>query len=273
MTFAFCLFGTVAFALGPALKLSRNSVIGDLKEHAGEDVVRRRWRFLPRNPLVVVQIAFSLALLTAAALFIRGANKAASLDTGLRVENDLLLEVDASLGGFESAARGAALSHAERSARRVARRAARQHLGDGARSEWSRSAERCNAPACIVGKDEKPGDRRGRSRLQFALQQRRRGLLRHRWECRFCAAALSPWRKRCSQPARPVAIIDEALAKKLWPDGDALGQRIQIASDDAPRAKRDDGGGGHGNSPARQGQHQTRRTDRSGRHRGYHAER
>ena len=32
---------------------------------------------LPRYPLVVVQIAFSLALLTAAALFIRGAAKAA----------------------------------------------------------------------------------------------------------------------------------------------------------------------------------------------------
>jgi len=83
------------------LKLSRNSVIGDLKEHAGDDVVRRRWRFLPRNPLVVVQIAFSLALLTAAALFIRGANKAAWLETGLHVEKDLMLEVDASLGGFD----------------------------------------------------------------------------------------------------------------------------------------------------------------------------
>ncbi len=43
-----------------------------------------------------------------------------------------------------------------------------------------------------------------------------------------------------------MAIIDEALAKKLWPEGDALGQRIQIATDYAPRAKRDDGGGGMG---------------------------
>src|SRR5205085_11303234 len=101
MTFLFCLFGTVAFALGPALKLSRSSVIGDLKEHAGDEVIRRRWRFLPRNPVVVVQIAFSLALITTAALFIRGANKAAWLETGLHVENDLLLEVDASLGGFD----------------------------------------------------------------------------------------------------------------------------------------------------------------------------
>ena len=69
--------------------------------HAGEDVVRRRWKFLPRNPLVVVQIAFSLALLTAAALFIRGASKAASIDSGLRPGASFLLEVDASLAGYE----------------------------------------------------------------------------------------------------------------------------------------------------------------------------
>src|SRR5438477_4676933 len=60
-TFGFCLLGTLAFALGPALKLSRGSVVGDLKQQAGEDVVRRRWKFLPRHPLVVVQIGFSLA--------------------------------------------------------------------------------------------------------------------------------------------------------------------------------------------------------------------
>ena len=103
LTFGFCLLGTVCFALGPAMKLSRTSVIEDLKEHAGEDVVRRRWRFLPRNPLVVAQIAFSLALLTAAALFIRGANKAAKVETGLHADKDLLLEVDASLSGAPQA--------------------------------------------------------------------------------------------------------------------------------------------------------------------------
>src|SRR6266478_7696188 len=100
-TFGFCLLGTLMFALGPALKISRSAVITDLKEHAGEDVVRHRWKFLPRNPLVVVQIAFSLALLTAAALFIRGASKAASVDTGLQPGASYLLETDASLAGYE----------------------------------------------------------------------------------------------------------------------------------------------------------------------------
>src|SRR5947209_3620783 len=100
-TFGFCLLGTRMFALGPALKISRSAMVTDLKEHAGEDVVRRLWKFLPRNPLVVVQIAFSLALITAAALFIRGAGKAASVDTGLKPGASYILEVDASLAGYE----------------------------------------------------------------------------------------------------------------------------------------------------------------------------
>ena len=100
-TFGFCLLGTLMFALGPALKISRGALVTDLKEHAGEDVIHRRWKFLPRHPLLVVQIAFSLALITAAALFIRGAGKAASVDTGLKPGASYILEVDASLAGYE----------------------------------------------------------------------------------------------------------------------------------------------------------------------------
>ena len=36
-----------------------------------------------------------------------------------------------------------------------------------------------------------------------------------------------------TQPGPKVAIIDEVLAKKLWPDGDAVGQRIQYADQKA----------------------------------------
>src|SRR5215212_9469311 len=100
-TFGFCVVGTLGFALGPALKLSKSAVVADLKEQAGEDVVKRRWKFLPRNPLVVAQIAFSLALLTAAALFIRGAGKAASVDTGMTPGASFLVETDASLAGYD----------------------------------------------------------------------------------------------------------------------------------------------------------------------------
>jgi len=244
VTFAFCVLGTVAFALGPALKLSRNSVIGDLKEHAGDDVVRRGWRFLPRNPLVVIQIAFSLALLTAAALFIRGANKAAWMETGLHLENDLMLEVDASLGGFNS-------QRAEQLYRTLSDRLAAlpgvRHVSISATAPFgmislTRGIQRAGMH---VGKDDKPAT--AAEGVAFSSRFNSIGadyfatmgipLLRGRtFTISEATQSNSP----------PVAIIDEALAKKLWPDGDALGQRIQFATDSAPRAKRDDGGNSMG---------------------------
>src|SRR5206468_7565243 len=40
-----------------------------------------------------------------------------------------------------------------------------------------------------------------------------------------------------TQPGPKVAIIDEVLAKRLWPDGDALGQRLQYAGGNGPSAQ------------------------------------
>jgi ABC-type antimicrobial peptide transport system permease subunit len=45
-----------------------------------------------------------------------------------------------------------------------------------------------------------------------------------------------------TQPGPKVAVIDEILAKKLWPNGDALGQRVQYA---AANAAAQGGGGAH----------------------------
>src|SRR2546423_12583103 len=240
VTFGFCLLGTVAFALGPALKLSRNSVVGDLKEHAGDDVVRRRWRFLPRNPLVVVQIAFSLALLTAAALFIRGANKAAWLETGLHVEKDLMLEVDASLGGLDP-------QRTEQLYRTLSDRLAAlpgvQYVTVAGAAPFGmvslgRSVQRAGMH---VGKDDKPAS----AAEGLAYSSRFNGV----GADYFATMGIPMLRGRAftvaeaTQPNAPAGtIIDEALAKKLWPEGDALGQQIQFAPDGAPRAKRDDGG-------------------------------
>src|SRR5439155_7020388 len=47
-----------------------------------------------------------------------------------------------------------------------------------------------------------------------------------------------------TQPGPRVAIIDEALAKKLWPDGDALGQRVQYAGENTPSGQRAEGAAG-----------------------------
>jgi len=56
--------------------------------------------------------------------------------------------------------------------------------------------------------------------------------------CRSSARAFSGGEATQSE-GTAVAAIDETLAKKLWPNGDALGQHLQYAEDNAPRAKGD----------------------------------
>jgi predicted permease len=225
-TFGFCLLGTLMFALGPALKLSRSAVVTDLKEHAGEDVVRRRWKFLPRHPLVVVQIAFSLALITAAALFIRGASKAASVDTGLRPGASYILEVDAGLAGYEP-------KRAQELYRNLNERLAAlpgvEHASISSNVpfgmfEQSRKVQRAGFH---LASDAKPAT--AAEGLAFEVAWNSVGAEY------FSTVGLPVTRGRAfteaeaTQPGSKVAIIDEVLAKKLWPDGDALGQRIQYA--------------------------------------------
>ena len=238
-TFGFCLLGTLVFALGPALKISRSAVVADLKEHAGEDVVRRRWKFLPRHPLVVVQIAFSLALITAAALFIRGAGKAASVDTGLKPGASYILEVDASLAGYEP-------KRAQELYRNLNERLAAlpgvEHASISSivpfgMFELSRKVQRAGLR---LAPDAKPAT--AAEGLAFEVAWNSVGA------DYFSTVGLPVIRGRAfteaeaTQPGPKVAIIDEVLAKKLWPDGDALGQRIQYAGGNAPSVQ---GGGAH----------------------------
>src|SRR5437870_4942371 len=237
-TFGFCLLGTLMFALGPALKISRNAVMTDLKEHAGEDVMRRRWKFLPRNPLVVVQIAFSLALLTAAALFVRGAGKAASIDTGLKPGASYLLEVDASLAGYEP--KRAQELYQNLNARLAALPGVEQ-VSISATVPFGITSSDKNVQRAGInpGPDARP--RTAAEGLAFKAAWNSVGTNY------FSTVGLPVLRGRAfteaeaTQPGPRVAIIDEPLAKKLWPDGDALGQRIQYAAENTPSGER--GGG------------------------------
>ncbi|MBP6864551.1 MAG: ABC transporter permease [Candidatus Didemnitutus sp.] len=238
---AFCVLATVFFALGPALKLSRTDVLTDLKGQPGEGTptVRRRW--LPRHPLVVTQIALSLALLVAASLFVRMALRLAETESGVSADNTVVVEVDSSLGGFDET-QGRHLFNAING--RLAALPGVQSASVGAIIPFGmvhigRAVQRAgvNPPA-----DAKPVT--AAEGLAFDARWNAVGadyfatlglpLLRGR---AFSAA-------EAESPGAPaVAIIDEVLARKLWPEGDALGQRIQWADAEAPRAASNQQGG------------------------------
>ena len=241
-TLGFSLLATLFFALGPSLKLSRADVLTDLKEHAGEDTSPHRRRWLPRNPLVVAQIALSLALLTCAGLFIRGALKAGGANIGFNAENTVIVEADASLGGYDEAHGTQLYRHA---AEKLAAIPGVQSASIASTVPFGfislgRPVQRAGLrPA----KDAKPAN--AAEGLAFDARYNSIGA------DYFATLGLRVVRGRaftaaeCEQSGAPkVAIIDEALAAKLWPDGSALGQRIQYANAEAARAPGEAAGGG-----------------------------
>lgn len=239
-TLGFCALATLFFALGPALKLTRPDLITDLKEQAGEDTAPRRHRWLPRNPLVVAQVALSLGLITAAGLFIRGALKAGSVRTGFKADSTILIEADASLGGYDQTQ---SLS---------LYRAACDRLAVSPRVQAASIASTVpfglltiNRPVQRAGARLAPDAHPATAAEGLAFNVR--------WSSvgadYFTAMGLPLLRGRgfskieAETPgAPPVVIVDEVLAKELWPGGDALGQRIQWAERGAPTAA----GGGSG---------------------------
>jgi predicted permease len=102
-TLTSCAVSTLLFALGPAWRLSRTDVVPELKEQGGETGRPRRWPFSVRQALVVGQVALSLGLLTSAGLFVRAAGKAAGAEPGFRLEQSILLNRDASIAGYDEA--------------------------------------------------------------------------------------------------------------------------------------------------------------------------
>ncbi|HTL66228.1 MAG TPA: ADOP family duplicated permease [Lacunisphaera sp.] len=237
-TLGFCAIATIFFALGPALKFSRGDVLGDLKEQAGEDTrPRRRW--LPRNPLVVAQIALSLGLLTCAGLFVRGAAKAGGADIGFHADDTIIVEADASLGGYDQ-------TRSRQIYRNVSDRLAAL---PGVQSASIAST----VPFGMISLN-RPVQRAGLHPAKDAKPATAAEGLAYdsRWNSigadYFATLGLPILRGRAFTKAETenaggpaVAIISENLARNLWPDGDALGQRIQYADRNAARAADSDG--------------------------------
>jgi len=99
VTFLFCLLATLLFSLGPALKATRADLVNDLKQQIGEPARSGRFNrfFAARHISVMAQIALSFMLLFSAGLFFRGALKASGLNPGFVAAGDLVTEMDFSL--------------------------------------------------------------------------------------------------------------------------------------------------------------------------------
>lgn len=222
-TTAFAVLSTVAAGLGPAWKVTRPDLMIDLKEQASES---GRRRVTIRNALVVGQVALTLALLTAAGLFIRGAAKASDADPGFALDG-VLASVSASLAGYDETQGRAAM-------RRILQRV-RSTPGVQSASVASlvpfgdviegRLVQRAGTPPADAGTRPDGVDSTFTVVGADYFETLRLPILRGRG---FTAA------EEEAAGGTRVAIIDEPLARRLFGGADAIGERVQMLRDDTP---------------------------------------
>src|SRR5256714_7375245 len=223
VTFLFCLIATILFSLGPALKATKADLVKDLKEQVGEPARIGRFSrfFAPRHISVMAQIALSLMLLFAAGLFFRGALKAAGLNPGFVAPGDIIAEFDFTL-----------LKQTSTDARRtifamVQRARALPGVTASAAGTMLPYADFTNTRRIMAIRETLPNDPKAPDPSVNALYTAiSTGY--------FEALGVKLLRGRdftqeeCEKKdARRVAIIDEEMAKKLFPHEDAIGQHIR----------------------------------------------
>ncbi len=99
-TLAFCGLATVLSGLRPALRLSRRPIHCDLKESRGSGTRPTR-RLMPAGSSAACQMALSVVLVMAAGLFTHSAIKAARPALGYDLEGKVVVEVDPRAAGYD----------------------------------------------------------------------------------------------------------------------------------------------------------------------------
>ncbi|HVQ32252.1 MAG TPA: ABC transporter permease, partial [Vicinamibacteria bacterium] len=213
----------LAFGLVPALSTTRADLVTALK--AGESSHGLSKRLWGRQGLVVVQVALALVLLGSAATLLRGFGKILGGDPGYKHDHLLIASFDPTV-----------LRYTEEQSVRVYR-----SLIDRARTlPGVRAASLAYAIPMGVRqqnlsyrpegqtrrKDEEAPTAFGNTVDEKYFETLRVPIVKGR------AFAVTD-----TKDAPRVAIVNEHLAAKLWPDRDPVGQRLRLESDDGPWAE------------------------------------
>jgi macrolide transport system ATP-binding/permease protein len=101
-TLGLSLFTSLLFGLAPALSASKPDLVPMLKNEAGAGGGRRR-RFGLKNVLVIAQVALSLVVLISAGLCLKSLRNLNAIDTGFDTTKVFVMSVDLGPGGYDEA--------------------------------------------------------------------------------------------------------------------------------------------------------------------------
>ncbi len=223
VTFVFCVIATLAFSLGPALKATRADLVNDLKQQVGDPPGAGRLGrfFAPRHISVMAQIALSLMLLFAAGLFFRGALEASGLNPGFDPSGDLVTEMDFSLLRKDPAdARRLLFVAAERARQLPGVKA----VGIGTMMPYGNFT---NTRRIMSARDTIPTDPKAPDPGAGALFTATTPGYFDAIGVRILRGRDFTQGEAENKDGPRVAIIDDEMAKKLFPTADAVGQHIR----------------------------------------------
>jgi len=221
VTFAICVATGIIFGLAPGLASARPELTEALKE-GGRSSTQGTRRNRLRSGLVIAEIGLALVLLSAAGLLIKSFARIQNVNPGFNPRNALTFEV--SLPKIQYSDDSSIVHFNNEAQRRMAALPGVQAAGfstilplAGTNSDWSFAIE--SRPL----NDNSPSpDEEKRQVSPDYFRALETPLIKGRF---FTNAD--------NADAPPVIIVNQAFAKKFWPNDDALGKRITF--DDDPK--------------------------------------
>jgi len=210
-TIAAGLLTAVLFGLAPAIQSVRVDLVSALKSALFQER-RRRWQ--PRELLVTVQIALSVVLLIATAMVVRSLQSALTINIGFNPNNAAAVGVDLGLAGYDE-------SRGREFQRRVAAKVAALPgiQSAGLADTIPLSIDQSHTTVYRADKPEpKPGESTHANYYRVDPEYFRT------IQTRILAGRSFDSRDRAGAPR--VAIINQALARRLFPNENAVGRRL-----------------------------------------------
>jgi predicted permease len=207
---------TMFFALAPALQATRVELVRAMR---GE-VVRDARPGRARNALVALQVTASVLLLICSAIFLRSAWGAATIDPGVRTADTVFVSI------ANEQARGALLEAVKSEPSVVSVAASWPGALGGGRAAFAEASASATATA------DKPADKAAIA-YQFVSPEY------------FSVLGIDIVRGRGFTPTErsarvAVAVVSESVARRLWPERDAIGQVIRLEPDQTGGTPRPD---------------------------------
>jgi predicted permease len=224
------IFGfAVAIATGlicgllPALRFTRSDLSSIIKaSDSGPKKTFWRGRLAGRNVLVTAQLALSLVLLIVSAFFVRGFDAVRRIDTGFRLDHTLFFTLDPGMMRYDEAK---ARDFYRKLEDRLRGQAGIRDVSIASSVPYSNSQ---NSRRVIAdGYQGRPGED-APSAWSYIVDEHYFPVM----ETRIVRGRAFDDRDTASSPR--VAIVNETLAARAWPNRDPIGQRLRLDNANGP---------------------------------------